>query len=234
MTLSAVEICNLALADVPAKRIVSLNDTSVSAEACRREFTQAVEELMEMGEWGFATRRAVLVATSEERDGYFSTSYAAPNDMAFPLRVVPADGAILRGRSLDFDFEAGVIWTAGGEVAVEYISKTPSFASMTAMFRRGLATVLASRVVMDITRDAGRKRELLQEAEVWRDRALARSLNSNAQQQTYGDNFIPSSLMGHFEGGGVASMGGRAYKPTSDPEYGQSFDFAGYVDSLFD
>lgn len=233
MTLSAVEICNLALADVPAKRIVSLEDTSISAEACRREFTQAVEELMEMGEWGFATRRALLVQTPSTRLGYFNTAFAAPNDLAFPIRVVPADGEIMRGRSLDFDFEGGVIFTNGGAAALEYISKTPSFASMTAMFRRGLATVLASRVVMDITRDAGRKRELLQEAEVWRDRALARSLNMNSQQQTYGENFIPSSLKGHFEGG-VGYGGGGSAPMTALPDYGgEGYDFVAYVDSLF-
>ena len=122
--------------------------------------------------------------------------------MAFPIRVIPGSESglsVLRGRSLDFDFEGSSFWTVNDGVDLEYISLTPSYSSMTAMFRRGLATVLASRIVMDITRDAGRKRELLQEAEVWRDRALARSLNTNAQQQTYGDNFIPSSLRGHFE-----------------------------------
>lgn len=202
MTLSAVEICNLALADVPAKRIVSLNDTTVSAEACLREFSQAVEELMEMGEWGFAVKRAPLVSVANTRgNSFWQYQYVMPNDMAFPIRVIPgaeSDLSIMRGRSLDFDFDGGMVWTASDGVALEYITNTPSFSSMTAMFRRGLATVLASRIVMDITRDAGRKRELLQEAEVWRDRALARNLNSNAQQQTYGDNFIPSSLRGHF------------------------------------
>ena len=201
MTLSAVEICNLALADVPAKRIVSLEDTSISAEACRREFTQAVEELMEMGEWGFAVKRAPLVAVTNTRNGYWSYQYVAPNDMAFPVRVIPgadSDLSVMRGRSLDFDFEGASFWAVSEGVDLEYISKTPAYSAMTAMFRRGLATVLASRIVMDITRDAGRKRELLQEAEVWRDRALARNLNTNATQQTYGENFIPSSLRGHF------------------------------------
>lgn len=200
MTLSAVEICNLALADVPAKRINSLNDNTVAAEACREQFSQAVEELMEMGDWGFAKKRAVMTAVANDRSGGWAAAYAIPNDMAFPIAILPAEGGgIMRGRSREFDFSGATIWTGEGDVVLEYISNTPAFSSMTAMFRRGLATVLASRVVMSITRDPARKRELLQEAEVWRDRALARSLNANAQQQTYGDNFIPTSLMGYFE-----------------------------------
>lgn len=231
MTLSAVEICNLALSEVPAKRIVSLDDTTIAAEACKREFTQAVEELMEMGDWGFARRRVILTATTDTRSGW-AGAFAAPNDLAFPIRVVPTDGAVMRGRSLLFDFADGLIWTQTDAAALEYITLTPAFSKMTAMFRRGLATVLASRVVMDITRDPGRKRELLQEAEVWRDRALARNLNANATQQVYGENFIPSSLRGHFAE--VEAGPGAPYKPSSDPEYGQSFDFVAYVDSLFD
>lgn len=232
MTFSAVEICNMALSDVPAKRIVSLDDTTVAAEACKREFTQAVEELMEMGEWGFARRRAILTPLTDTRPGW-AGAFAQPNDMAFPIRIVPVEGgATLPGRSLPFDFADGVIWSHSDAVALEYVTKTPAFSKMTAMFRRGLATVLASRIVMDITRDPARKAELMQEAEVWRDRALARNLNANATQQTYGENFIPSSLRGYFESPGVGP--GAPYKPSSDPEYGQSYDFAAYVDSLFD
>lgn len=232
MTLSAVEICNLALSEVPAKRIVSMDDTTVAAEACKREFTQAVEELMEMGEWGFAKRRVILTATVDERPGW-AGAFAAPNDMAFPIRVVPAEGGgVMRGRSLSFDFADGLIWTQADAAALEYITLTPAFSKMTAMFRRGLATVLASRIVMDITREPGRKRELLQEAEVWRDRALARNLNANATQQVYGENFIPSSLRGHFDGVEVGP--GAPYKPSSDPEYGQTWNGVAFVDSLFD
>lgn len=201
MTLSAVEICNLALADVPAKRIISMEDTTISAEACREQFSQAVEELMEMGEWGFATRRASLVGIPNVRDGFWSQAWAVPNDMAFPIRVLPGVGdavSVMPGRSLMFDFEGDTIWTQNEGVQIEYITRTPAFSQMTAMFRRGLATVLASRIVMPITRDRESKARLLQEAEVWRERALARNLNANAQQQTYGENFIPSSLRGHF------------------------------------
>lgn len=232
MTLSAVEICNLALDNVPAAPINSLNDNTIAAEACRRNFGQAVEELMEMGEWGFARRRAVLAEVANVRPGDWAAAYAAPNDMAFPLRLVPtAGGGRLQGRSLEFDFADGTLWTGEGEVALEYISRSPAFSAMTAMFRNALACVLASRIVMPILRDPQRKQALLQEAEVWRDRALARSLNANGQQQTYGENFIPSSLRGAAEG---APSGGKPYRPSSDPEHGAGFDFVTYVDSLFD
>ena len=201
MTLSAVEICNLALAEIPAKRLVSLEDNTLAAETCREQFSQAVEELMEMGEWGFAVKRATLSAVTNTRDGTWEYQWAAPSDLAFPIRVLPGSDSgftVMQGRSLTFDFEGGTFWTQDEAVQLEYISNTPAYAAMTAMFRRGLAAVLASRIVMPITKDANRKQQLLQEAEVWRDRALARNLNANAQQQTYGDNFIPSSLRGYF------------------------------------
>lgn len=232
MTLSAVEICNLALDNVPAAPINSLNDNTIAAEACRRHFTQAVEELMEMGEWGFAIKRAVLSEIVNEREGDWDRAYAAPNDMAFPIRMRPSGGGgLLHGRSMEFDFSGGVLWASSGDVVLEYITRSPSFSSMTAMFRNALACVLASKIVMAIKRDRNEQAALLQQAEVWRDRALARSLNSNGQQQTYGDNFIPTALRGAFDD---VPAGGKPYRPSSDPEYGGSWNGAAFVDSLFD
>lgn len=200
MTLSAVQICNLALDELPAKQIVSLTDNTKSAEVCRRHFTQALEELMEMGEWGFATKRERLTAIPNDREGYWSNAYAMPNDLGFPLRVLPFDQAIgvFKNTSVEFDVEGSTIWAPMDGVVLEYVTLTPEFAKMRPMFRKALIATLASRLLMPILRDASRKNALLQEAEVWRERAQARDLAANATQNTYGDNFIPSALGGYF------------------------------------
>lgn len=198
MTTSAIEICNLALSEIPAQPINSLNDNTIASEACRLHFTQAVEQLMEMGDWTFGKVTANLALVSSERPGW-QYGYALPNDMAFPISLKPQDSDMVSGTSLPFDFEGDVIWTNHEAVRLEYITRSPDFFRMTAMFKNALACVLASKLVMPIKRDRNAKQALLQEAEIWVGRALARSINANATQNTYGENFIPSALRGYFE-----------------------------------
>lgn len=203
MTLSAVAICNLALDELPAKPIVSLDDTTISAETCLRQFPQALGELMEDGEWNFGIRRVTLTAVTNTRTGFWRYQFQAPNDLAFPLRLVPADyanigfvgGASIPDIGTYFDFEGATVWANSEAVTLEYITTTPEFSGMSKKFERALALTLASRLVMPILRDPQRKTQLLQEAEVFRERALAKSVNRN--QNTYGDNFVPSSLRGY-------------------------------------
>lgn len=201
MTLSAVQICNLALDEIPADPLVSLDDNTIAAQICRRQFPQAMGEVMEAGAWDFGRRRLRLTKIGEADSRFWRYRFQMPNDMAMPLSVNCWHdgwaGEPFPGQSDEFNFADGTLWALSDDVVLEYITLDPAYSRLSKTFERALALTLASRLAKPIKRDDPAKNRLMQEAEVFRDRALARSMNRNRNR--YGDDFIPSALMGHFE-----------------------------------
>jgi len=203
VTLSAVKLCNLALSEIPADKIVSLDDNTIVAKECREQFAQVMGEVMEAGVWDFGRRRVRLTKIGEADSRYWKYRFQMPNDMAIPLSVNcwydGWAGEPFVGGSDEFSFSNGVLWALTDDVVLEYVTLDPAYSSMSKTFERAVALTLASRLAIPIKRDAAAKNRLMQEAEVFRDRALARSMNRNRNQNRYGDDFIPSALRGHFE-----------------------------------
>lgn len=78
---NAVDICNMALANLgDTADITSLNppEGSMQAERCAQFFPVAVNALLEMHEWNFATKRQALAAYSENDRGDWEYKYALP------------------------------------------------------------------------------------------------------------------------------------------------------------
>lgn len=201
MATSIVDLCNQALSAVPARHIVSFNDNTRSAKECRTHFTQALEEVAGSGAWNFATKRVRLTEISAYQKGW-KKAFQAPDDMAFPLRVMPSEcgGHLRRWETLPFDYEGKRFWAHDEEVWLEYVSRSPEYSDMPAHFRKAVIDTLASRLIVPITGNDQRAQAKLQQAEVWRDRSNAQNLNENVSQNTYGDNYIPMTLrvMGDF------------------------------------
>lgn len=213
MTLSTTALVNLACLEVPCKTVVSINDNTPRAEIARLVYPQVMDELMEL-DWSFQTRRVALTALAENaQPGIWGYAYQVPAGLGFPLHLRPVRDIntvnlqvgqrigqpwLLPHSGLAFDIEAGVIWANSEAVELEYIASTPDFSAMTASFVKAATFGLAARMVMSITGDKDKRDDLIQKAEVYRDRALAADVNRNASANTYGDNFIPSTLMGHF------------------------------------
>ena len=239
MTLSAVQICNLALDEIPADPIQSLDDLTIASEVCRRQFPQALGEVMEAGPWDFGRRRQRLTRIGEGNGRYWRHRFAAPADMAMPLGVHcwfdGWSGEPFAGQSHEFSFQDGEVWSLNDDVVLEYITLSPAYAKMSKTFERALALTLGSRLAVPIKRDRDAKQRLMQEAEVFRDRAMARSLNRSPQR--YGDDFIPSALQ-DYDGLGIpgAIIGGaspieiRTAVPV--PAKPAPFDFATYYNDL--
>lgn len=213
---SAIEIANLALDEVPHSQITALTDNTLAAEVCRRQLPVVLGEVLEAGEWSFGVRRVALAATTNDREDYWRYAYAHPADLAQPLRIIPATSSSLPadfllpgqrlastgvagGPPIPFDFEGGLIWTDEPGAVLEYITTSPAYDQMSQRFVRLIALNLAARIATPLTKDPSRKRELLQEAELWGQRALAANLNANSTQSTYGEDFIPAALRGYFE-----------------------------------
>ena len=169
MATDPVSISNRALDELGVAAIVSLSDNTSTAKACARQYLVAVNEMLAEGEWGFAKQRAALVATTNDRadDGY---AFAVPNNMAFPLRMIPAIPglqypeadwtAVLNVQTYPYDLSDGKLYTPYQAVILEYVRTDP--VSMPPLFERALVLTLAAKLAYPITKDAARRTRSLE------------------------------------------------------------------------
>lgn len=90
---SSVDICNLALGHLGDSATVASIDPpegSAQAQHCARFYPIAVNSLLEMASWSFATKRAYL-AEVENAWPMWVYAYAAPSDMVNAISVLPKD-----------------------------------------------------------------------------------------------------------------------------------------------
>lgn len=96
--MSEVTICNLALShlgDTANVQSIAPPDGSVQAQLCARFYPVARNSLLEMANWGFATRRVKLAEVKNPTldsngNGPWKYAYALPSDVLNALAVVPA------------------------------------------------------------------------------------------------------------------------------------------------
>lgn len=104
--MSEVDICNLALShigDTAAVASIRPPDSSLQAQLCARFYPVARNALLEMGAWGFATRRVLLalvtnptLAIAQSIDpnanrGTWRFAYALPSAVINVLAVLPGE-----------------------------------------------------------------------------------------------------------------------------------------------
>lgn len=204
MNFSQTALCNAALDLVPAGTIVSMEERSYPAEVCRRQWPFALAELLEKGNWSRLQKRVTLAVIVNDRPSEWGVAYQAPIDLGSPIRLMPPQSAVSApdylqvGQQLAFPGEVqpgqGVPYSLSGstiyanltEGALEYIPDDASTALFTPLFNQALYTLLASKIVMPLTKDRNRRLELSQEATLRIDQALASS--GNLSGITYGND----------------------------------------------
>lgn len=88
---SEVDLCNTALShigDVAQVSTINPPDGSAQAAKCQVFYPIARDALLEMHDWGFATRRATLALASSNPSSTWLYAYAQPADMLNPLAVL--------------------------------------------------------------------------------------------------------------------------------------------------
>lgn len=201
MARDKVSICNSALDELPAENIQSIDDTdSVGARACKRHFQNVLSDLLSEWEFEAAIRRVQLAETTNDRDYEWSYAYARPASIASPIRVLPYRAAldptsvtVLPGQRLypydwgyfpenigvRFALAGNKIYTHEPSAVLEFVTAEPDLGQMSQLFGRAMELELAARICMPVIKSRGRKRELIAEAEVARQRAIADDRNSS-------------------------------------------------------
>jgi hypothetical protein len=197
MTIS-ITICNLALGELRAPPIVDIDEHSIEARECARYYPQCLTVLLERHEWSFATKVAALAAlTLNPRSGEWAYAYGLPADLATAKRLVPPVGAMALGGSQPFIVEAGILFAQVAGAALEYSTNIIADAAMPAMFVDALAFALAARLAVPVRDSREARGQLLQQAEVAAQRAIADDRNRQPQHDMpFTDEVTAARLVG--------------------------------------
>lgn len=91
---SVIDICNLALANLgDSATVVSIDppEGSAQAEHCARFYPMVRDALLEMHDWSFSSKRALLAQLANPVTQW-AYCYAAPADMLNPIAVLDSAG----------------------------------------------------------------------------------------------------------------------------------------------
>lgn len=162
MNVTQIDICNSALGRLgDSSAIASLGEGSVQADVLARVYTPALEKTLEAAPWPFATKRALLAATSPELTLYpeWGYQYAWPADCVRALKIEDNSRAETSEHVIPFRIEskvdgsARVILTDQPAAVLQYVQRVTSVAAFPAMFVDAFTWALADEACMALTKD---------------------------------------------------------------------------------
>lgn len=191
MAVPSISVCNIALSEVRAAPIVSLDDQTPEARACAIHYADCLNLLLEAHDWGFATTRGLLASVLNDRSNEWTYAYALPSDCVNAGRLVDGTATPLSGVYYPWPylwprppFYLGRFVIAGSTLysnlqnaALEYVSNAVEEGRYPASFRRALELALATRLATTLLDDRTKKGDLLQQFETEKRRAMAEDLN---------------------------------------------------------
>ena len=193
-----IDIFNQAVGMVKAKPISDPDENSLEARECRRFYPQVVAEMLEgPHDWSFANRRAVLAQlATNDRDNEWAYAYALPADMGTPIRIVPDLEALGLGLptplpgdpyaetwaaadriELPYIIENGTLYTSVEDATLEYGINSIDEIVLPAKVVLAISTELASRIAVPVKGDRKMRRDLMEEADLHWQRAIADDKN---------------------------------------------------------
>jgi hypothetical protein len=156
---SVVDICNLALShlgDTASVTSIDPPEGSAQAEHCARFYPIARDSLLEMHDWKFASKRALLAELTSETDAW-DYAYAMPSDALRIISVTASDAdddnassnLIGTYSAQPYAIEvistgAMVIYTDQEDAAVRYTAYVTDSGKFSPLFTMTLSAILAS------------------------------------------------------------------------------------------
>lgn len=155
--MNAVGICNRALQKVGAKRIVSLDDASVSARACTACYEPVRDALLRSHFWAFAITTAELAADGTAPTWGKANSFTLPSDCLRVFEPYPEYNSM----DIDYSVQGRKIYTnLDAPLNIRYIKKVVDPAQHDALFNEALACALAVELCEELTQSNTKKASL--------------------------------------------------------------------------
>lgn len=154
MAATETEICNLALAQIGAKRLDDLDaDDSLQATLCNLFFDPIRDALLRSFWWRFASSRVALVEDSSSPDFEWDNQFDLPADF-LALKSVYGDNLTKdRNVTSSFALEGLLLLTNADEVDIRYVAKITDVTLFDPLFVQVLALQLAIQLVMPLAQD---------------------------------------------------------------------------------
>ena|ERR1700761_1366576 len=191
MTIS-ITVCNLALGELRAPPIIDIAEDSLEARECARYYPQCLRIMLERHDWAFANRRATLAELAmNDRVREWAHAYARPVTCATALRLVTAHGG-----AADFIVENRTLYAQLDNAVLEYAANDVTDSEMTGLFIDALAYALAARLAVPIRDSREIKGQLLQQAEIAWQRAVAEDRNRQPERDAAGVDTVALVRLG--------------------------------------
>jgi hypothetical protein len=162
MSANETTIANLALGKIGSKRILSLDDASPEARACKLHYDTVRDEVLRSHRWNFAIRRQTLTALTEVPLFGWSVQYQLPVDC---LRVLQLNGYEETEQAGLWEVEGGKILTDEDEAQLKYIARITDGGLFDSIFITALAVKLASVIAKPLTGSSSMSQDLISEYE---------------------------------------------------------------------
>lgn len=193
---SEVQICNLALSHIGARRIQSLNDPIPEARECKLFYPIARDAALRDNDWAFARKRIALAQLTEEFIGW-DYAYGYPRDChkdreiwngigypAEPHEKVPYE--IASNSTLD----GSVILTNEEAAYLVYTAKVTNVNVFDAMFIDAISFRLASDLAIPVKGKSDLQKDFMQQYTMFMGRAQVASANQGHPTPTDHNSFV--------------------------------------------
>lgn len=151
-----VEICNLAIGNIRAQSIQSLDETNgLEAPACKLRYPQARDVVLADAWWKFAGQIVTLAPLADEPTEW-SYAYAWPSDCIEPRYIVPPSKARERSAPIEFNVEIRqsdglkIIVTEQPEACLKYTFRQTNTELFSPHFVEALSWWLAGSIAIPI------------------------------------------------------------------------------------
>lgn len=207
---SKTDVCNLALAELGARRISSYDsDTTVEAHACRLHLDHVVDTLLERHQWNFATTRATLAKLAAPGDAEWAETWQLPTDCVRLIRITTGD---TQNPLRDYAIEGRHLLTrgAGSGLRIVYVSNARPVGQWIPLFTDAVVHKLAARICGDVTQNPALADGCLQKLE---SLALPAAQTADARETLSGENFGPRHLAS------MSALVGARFRADGRPPY---------------
>jgi len=152
MASSKTEICNIALDLLSAGSVVDIDVPSTAQDALlSRWYDKSRRKLLREHPWNFASKRALLAASSTAPAFGYSHQFPVPSDFLRLLQLMDADGYSISQQYYEFEDRNILYDSDDGSLRLRYIYDLQDVSKMDAMFIDLLAYEIALGVAFKIT-----------------------------------------------------------------------------------
>lgn len=196
-----VDVCNLALQKLGAKRIASLTEDSRNARSCNNLYAQVRDAELRAHPWSFAIGRAILAPDATGPAFDYLYQFTLPTDCLRPLP--PNDNDLdwkVEGRKILTSVVRGsailpaTVSTSSPVMALIYIRRITDPTLFDAIFVEAFAAMLGYEMCEEITQSNTKKNDLMENYKYWIGEARKANAFENLQGEPPVDTWITCQL----------------------------------------